>query len=131
VKLFSKIFLLNIFVLVGCSDSGELWRDGNYVVPWIDSNTFLSYGEPDGAFYGLVKSKVVAIGSNENHIVAKRLDVESLEISYYVVDRKKQESNGKNGNVFSQYFAVTGPLNESQFEAVAIELQLPRFTVTL
>ena len=129
-KLCSKIFLLSILVLVGCSDSGELWRDGNYVVPWIDSNTYLSYGKPDTAFYGLVKSKVLAIGSNENHIVAKRLDEESHEISYYVIDREKQESNGTNGNVFSKYFAVTGPLNVSQFKIVAIELQLPRFTVT-
>jgi len=126
VKYISALIILVIILFITTRDSDELWRDGNYVVAWIDSDLFLAYGEPEEAFYGLVDS-VGAVGFNKDYVVVKNVDPVSEEVSFYIIDKAKQKSN--QGINFSQTAAVIGPLSGIEFNSLIIELNLPSFTV--
>jgi hypothetical protein len=126
VKYISALIILVLILFITSRDSDELWRDGNYVVAWINSDVFLAYGKPEDAFYGLVDS-VGAVGFNKDYVVAKNVDPTSKEVSFYIIDKAKQKSN--QGINFSQKAAVTGPLSAIEFNTLIRELNLPSFTV--
>ncbi|MDT3337938.1 hypothetical protein Q4Q49_22025 [Shewanella sp. SP1S1-7] len=125
-KYISALVILVLILFITSRDSDELWRDGNYVVAWINSDVFLAYGEPEEAFYGLVNS-VSAVGFNKDYVVAKNVDSISKEVFFYIIDKAKQKSN--QGINFSQKAAVTGPLSTVEFNSLIRELNLPSFTV--
>ena len=115
-------FIILIIYLSSC-DSGELWRDKNYVVAWIDDGKpFLSKGEPGEAFIEKVSKEIIAIGSNEKHIVAKQRNTITNVLNYYVIDIEKDKSISA-----SQYHAVNGPLTLQQFIKLKSEVGLPDF----
>lgn len=117
-------FTLN-FALIGmlsACDSGEVWRDDPYVVSWIDTgkNTALRFDLGNGDTIGRVGKTVIAVGSDDHHVVAKQRV--SGNTNYYIVKRSDDKATAKLREV------ILGPLSEEEFKVLKSSLQLPQFS---
>jgi len=126
----SLAFILLLGALqTGCLfDSGELWRQGRYSVAWIDTSENLELyrdvGEKgDGGSIGLIDAVVLAVGINDNYVIAKRRPTTSqTPIQFYVLDRSKDTLAADRVDF------ITGPLTASEFMALKQVLGLPEFS---
>jgi hypothetical protein len=112
-----------IIALCGC-DYGVEWKDKEYEVHWINTSTNRSLVRKidEGASIGRVQPKVIAIGSNEEYIVAKQKPIGGGAVSYFIVEKKKD-------NVFLNADEITqGPLSEPEFKALKAQNRLPEFS---
>ncbi|MDR6984905.1 hypothetical protein J2X32_003560 [Rheinheimera pacifica] len=108
------ILLYFIFALTAC-DSGELWRDGDYQVAWIDDGKpYLAYGRPDEAHIIVIERTVESVGSNMRYIVVSHRAARDSENTYYIVDKSRRFED-----------AVMGPFNAMQFKGLQSTLDLP------
>lgn len=107
----------------GC-DYGVQWRDKPYEVIWVDTfgNRALSYDLGGGMSIGRVEAEVIAVGSNDEYVVAKQRDRVTGNISYFYIERSKDDRY-YNGNEIIQ-----GPFSESRFSELKLELNLPGFS---
>lgn len=103
-------------------DSGELWRDGPYVVEWIDTgeNVTLYYDVENGGAIARVGPKIASIGSNSAYVVVRQR-IAGTE-NYYVIDRSKDRPYANASEV------VTGPLSNTAFLEQQKRLTLPHFS---
>lgn len=116
-------FLLLASLLAGC-DSGVQWRDEPYEVIWIDTgdNRTLAYDLGKGASIGRVDAEVIAVGSNEKYVVAKRKPIGGGGSSYYYINRGKDDKY-LNGDEITK-----GPFSKTRFLQLKSELGLPEFS---
>lgn len=119
------LIFLSASALCGC-DSGVEWRDREYEVGWIDTseNRSLYRSLEGGAGIGRVAAEVVAVGSNDKYVIAKRKSLGNGTFSYYIVDRKKDQPL-LNGSEITE-----GPFSSSEFDALKQARQLPEFSAT-
>ena len=115
---------------VGCGffDSGVEWRDGPYILIWIDvpSSTTLNYDLEGGTSVGRIDETVFSVGRNDRYIVAKQHPRGDKGITnYFFIDKAKDHPYADPHDV------VVGPLSEMEFRTKARELRLPEFTKTL
>jgi hypothetical protein len=116
--------LLFISILCTGCDYGVLWQDQPYVVHWIDTsaNKTLAYSLGDGSSIGRVEAEVIAVGSNEFYVIAKRKDIKSKEIQYFYVEKKKD-------NKYHNLNKITkGPYKHKEFIELSKTLKFPKFT---
>jgi hypothetical protein len=105
-------------------DSGTEWSSPPYEVAWIDidSNRSLYLSLEDGGLLGRVEPEVIAIGNNDQYVVAKQLPPGSKSALFYYI--KKSDDGAKfNGSEITK-----GPFTEQVFEALSQELKLPEFS---
>ena len=125
VKYFLTIFLISAF-LFGCDYDGS-WRDRPYVV-WIqESNERVLnrvFEDESGGkeMIRRVKAEIIAVGSNDLYVVAKRKDPASKVIYYYYIEKSK---DGKYLNLDE---ITQGPFNKDEFIKLKKELGLPAFS---
>ena len=100
-----------------------MWEDGAYAVYYIDGDIKLGIKIDDkGSFHGRVGSKIIAVGANENYVVAKQLITGSDSVSYFYIDKKKD-------NIYLNPDEITeGPYTELQFENLSQKLNFPNFS---
>jgi hypothetical protein len=100
------------------------WRDKPYEVIWIDTgdNRTLNHEISENESIGRVEAEVIAVGSNEKYVVAKQRPIDGGSISYYYIEREKDDKF-LNGNEITQ-----GPFSEARFLQLKSELGLPEFT---
>jgi hypothetical protein len=114
-KIISSILLV---LLLSACDSGELWRDGEYLVAWInDGKPYLAHGMSDDAHETVIGKTVESIGSNDWYIVVERNLATSDKHLYYIID--------KNLNYRE---AIVGPINITEFKVMKHKLELPEFS---
>ncbi|MCE2029467.1 hypothetical protein [Sessilibacter corallicola] len=119
-----KRAIIIIFLALLCScDSGVEWRDEPYEVIWTDTggNRTLNYEISKNASIGRVKAEVIAVGSNVKYVVAKQKSIDNGSISYFYIDREKDDKH-LNGDEIAQ-----GPFSEARFLQIKVELGLPEF----
>lgn len=104
-------------------DAGVLWKDHPYQVNWIDAenNRTLTYEIDEGTSIGRVDAEVIAVGSNEKWIVAKQKPTNGDAISYFYIERAK-DNKSLNSNEITK-----GPFDEVEFLKLKEELELPEF----
>lgn len=108
-----------------CScDSGVEWKDGPYEVMWIDTgdNRTLNHEISENASIGRVEAEVIAVGSNEKYVVAKQKPIGGGSISYFYIERAKDDK-------YLNWDEITqGPFSEARFLQLKTELGLPEFS---
>ncbi len=112
------------FILVAC-DSKVIWEDESYEVNWIDQENNLTLSrklKDHSSTIGRVDAKVVAIGSNDNFVVAKREDPLSKELLYYYLSKKEDT------DFLNKKEIVKGPFSEADYLTLKNELKLPDFS---
>ena len=115
--------LISSICLAAC-DSGVLWERKPYQVLWIDlrDNLTLNHEIGNGASIGRVNEKVVAVGISDAYVVAKRQHLGSESISYYYIEREKD-------NMYLNAHEITqGPFTEEVFLELKSQLSLPDFS---
>lgn len=120
----NRILILFLAALIAACDHGVEWRDKPYEVIWIDTsdNRTLSYDLGEGMSIGRVEAEVIAVGSNDEYVVAKQRDRVTGNISCFYIERSKDDRY-YNGNEITQ-----GPFSESMFRDLNSELNLPGFS---
>lgn len=100
------------------------WRDSPYRVIWIDTgdNRTLNHEISVNTSIGRVEAEVIAVGSNEKYVVAKQKPIGGGSISYFYIERSKDEKY-LNGAEITQ-----GPFSEERFIQLKKELGLPDFS---
>jgi hypothetical protein len=117
-KLLSIVLI--VLILTAC---GPMWEDGKYEVYYIDGHVSLGIKlDESGTFHRRVGHKVVAVGADENYIVAKQVDSENIEYSYFYIIRKNDDKY-LNPDEITQ-----GPYTELQFSKIRNRLSLPKFS---
>ncbi len=123
------LLLSIIFLLSGCVDPFGMAIKKHVVgkfyltAPDTGEQTALSYQEPSGKLYSIiVREKVIAVGYNEQYIIAEQ---KRDKINYFIVpinNKKKVKGN---------WFGEIGPLTLNQFNAKkkALGLEKVKFTV--
>ena len=121
----AALILVGAALFCGC-DSGVEWRDKEYEVGWIDTpeNRSLYLSLDRGGGIGRVSSEVVAVGSDDKYIVAKQKSPVTGALSYYIVDRRKDDSL-LNGNEIAE-----GPFTSAEFDALKRRRHLPELSAT-
>ena len=121
----SALLFLSVTILSGC-DYGVEWKDKEYEVHWIDTgnNRTLARKIDENSSIGRVEPEVIAVGSNDEYVVAKQRPVGGGDVYYFVVDKRK-DSPYLNANQITQ-----GPLSKSTFDALKKQKRLPDFSVT-
>ena len=121
-KMKTTHLILMALLLVGC-DSGVLWEDKPYQVLWIDgtANRTLNYDFGDGGFITRIEAQIIAVGSNNRYIVAKRKEPDTDAVAYYYIE-KATDDKFANG--------ASGPYSEVQFRQLKKKFGLPDFTKT-
>ena len=118
----ASLIIITIF-LFSC-DSGVEWRDRPYQVVRIDTsdNRTLNHEISESASIGRVATEVIAVGSNEKWVVAKQKSNNGGVISYFYIERAKD-------NKFLNSDEITnGPFSEVEFIQLKSELGLPEFS---
>ena len=108
------------WALTGCLfDSSVLWEDEQYHVAWIDTgeNRSLYYTLDGGNGIGKIEPEIIAVGSDEFYVVARRKS--SPDHGYYYIKKSNQYLGGGD--------STHGPYTAVQFEALRAELDLPAF----
>ena len=121
-KSLSLIVILSI-ALSAC-DSGVEWSEGEYEVHWIDTsqNRSLARKIDSSSSIGRVGAEVIAVGSNDKHVVAKQRSIGTNSISYFVINK------AKDGKLLNQDEITEGPFSEKRFLELQKELGLPGFS---
>lgn len=123
-KLAASVIAMFIVILLIWGDS-SMWEDDVYAVYYIDGDIKLGIKVDDeGSFIGRLENNVIAVGSNEKHVVVKQLTSEPDVVSYFVLDKDKDHIYLK------PYEVVEGPYTETQFEKLSQKLNLPEFSET-
>ena len=125
---FALIGLCTAAAGCGVFDSGIEWRDGPYVLIWIDapSSTTLSYDVGGGTSVGRIDETVFSVGRNDRYIVAKQHPRGDKSITnYFFIEKATDQPYADPHDV------VVGPLSEMEFRTKAKELRPPGFTKTL
>lgn len=116
--------------LSGC-DLGPLWYDGHYLVLWIDGRdrAVLYYSRDIESYMSIllggnvyeqrVPPEIIAVGSDNYYVVAKRKFLEDEKIMYYYIDKRKD------GPLVGAQEVVVGPMTEEEFEVQRTKLNLP------
>ena len=117
------VILIAATTLCGC-DSGVEWRDREYEVGWLDTldNRSLYRSLGGGSGIGRVSAEVIAVGSDDRYVVAKRRSLDDGSISYFIVDRRKDRP------LFNADEITEGPFSVAQFKALKRERDLPDFS---
>ncbi len=115
--------VISSFLLTGC-DHGVEWSEGDYEVHWIDTsnNRTLARIINENASIGRVDPEVIAVGSNSEYVVAKQRDPDNGEISYFIVEKAKDEKYLNMSEV------TEGPFSEAMFMKMRKVKNLPDFT---
>lgn len=102
-----------------------MWEDEVYAVYYIDGSINLGIKVDDeGTFISRVEHKVIAVGSNENYVVAQQLMDDSDSISYFFIDKKQD-------NIYLNALQISkGPYTELDFNKLSEKLNLPKFSKT-
>lgn len=120
---FVAVLTLSLTVpLTGCLfDSGTLWQDDQYYVSWIDigENRSVYYRLENGSGIGRIDPTILAVGSNEFFLVAKRFN--GLNVGYYYIEKSKD------GPYRNPSEVTKGPFTEKEFAALREEFELPLF----
>lgn len=122
----------------------SVWEDVPYEVISTDGYVRLvknlNYDGPigkvkSGGSIGRVSGNIIAVGSNDKYVVAKRkqdksfakIDKEPLtdELMYYYIDRNKDDTHGHHDEV------VKGPFTLAEFSKLKNSLDLPELTKTI
>lgn len=117
--------LISAAVLCGC-DSGVEWRDREYEVSWLDTadNRSLYRSLDEGGGIGRVGAEVIAVGSDDRYIVAKQRSQSDGAVSYFIIDRKKDD-------VLLNADEITkGPFSAKDFDVLKGARRLPEFSAT-
>ena len=100
-----------------------MWDDGEYEVYYINGDVVLGLKiDNSGTYHGRVDHKVIAVGSNDKYVVAKRLEPDNGTISYFYIAREK-DNKYLNPDEITQ-----GPFTELQFSELSKKLDLPEFS---
>jgi len=114
--------LVWVLIVSGCGRSGETsWRDGNFKVYSLESNTDatrLGYDHRPGVLR-LVGEEVVAAGSNAKWVVAEQLDHTTGETQFFIVAKEKGELHSGRKE---------GPMTQALFLRLSGERKLPAFS---
>jgi hypothetical protein len=120
-----KRALLIIFTTFLCAcDSGVEWRNSPYEVIWIDTgdNRTLNHEISENASIGRVEAEVIAVESNNKYVVAKQKPIRGGSVSYFDIDRAKDDK-------YLNWDEITqGPFTEVRFLQLKTELDLPEFS---
>jgi hypothetical protein len=129
---FCRIVVVSALCFLGLScaifDSGRPWKDGHYMLLWIDEpkEVTLSYDWGSGSSEPLVPSQVFAVGANGKFIVVKQHPGGTKSIvNFYVIPRRQSE------NRRTPHPAIYGPMTLTEFTKMTKELGLPGFSKTL
>jgi len=130
--MFRRLAAVSALCLLGLScalfDSGQPWRDGQYMLLWIDKpdEVTLSYDWGSGSSEPLVHNQVFAVGANAKFIVAKQhpRGVKSTT-NFYVIPRRPFEGGR------TPHPPILGPMTSSEFTKISAEHDLPGFSKTL
>lgn len=117
------MLMMGIFSLLAACDSGIMWTDGQYVAHWVDSveNISINRKVGEGTAVGRVDKKVVALGSDDKYLVAKRLELGTGAVSYYYIEKKKDN------DYLNQDEITQGPFSEKDYFDLKNRLGLPEF----
>lgn len=88
----------------------------------LSENRSLGYVLDDGFWISKVDRKIMAIGSNELHIVVKRMDDKSNTTQYYYIVKSEDEGQSHLSP------AIKGPYSLEEFNAINQSIKLPSFT---
>jgi len=116
----ATITILSLILVTAC-DSGELWRDGNYVVLWIDDGKAYLGCElsEDGAYIRIIDKTVVSVANGKTHLGIKRKENGNSTFDYFVIQKKdKCEDDRK---------SAIGPMKKKDYLALKREYELPEF----
>ena len=115
--------MLGLFYLLSSCDSADLWVDGQYVAHWVDTEDNISINRivGEGIAVGRVDAKVVALGSDKKYVVAKRVDIKTGEISYFYIEKPKDN------DYLNQDEITQGPFSEKDYLDLKSKLELPDF----
>lgn len=123
----SFVFLLFLGLLLpGCERPIDVhWEDDNFKVYATDetsSATLLGYDHEPGIL-GLIPPDVVAVGSNKEIVVVKRLGAENSSGPQFYLITKETESGSMPGT-------VRGPMTQETFDSLKKERAIPEFSWT-
>jgi len=76
----------------------------------------------EGTFHNRVEAEVTSVGENERFIVAKQKYKNNNEVSYYYIEKEKDDMH-LNPDEISQ-----GPFSKKQFDDISLKLGLPKFS---
>lgn len=119
-----QVLLVLLSSLLFSCDWGVEWRDKPYEVVWINigENRMLNYEIAEGSSIGRVEAEIIAVGSNEKYVVAKQRSIDDGSISYYYIDR------GKDNKYLDADEIAQGPFSETRFRQLRSDLGLPEFS---
>jgi hypothetical protein len=119
-------YSLCVLALGGCNlgFSHDEKIDGPYRLIAVDTKDQLSvcYELPSGDSIGRIPETVVAVGHNDEYIVAQRQLLSSGSIEYYYLIRKEDSVHADPAK------SVRGPFTSEEFKAEKSSLNLPEFT---
>ena len=129
---YCRIAVVSALCFLGLScalfDSGQPWRDGQYILLWVDKpdEVSLSYDWGRGSSEPLVQDQVFAVGANAKFIVVKQhpRGIKSTT-NFYVIPRRQHEGWR------TPHPPILGPMTSSEFTKLSAELGLPDFSKTL
>lgn len=112
----------------GLFDSDVMWRGGPYVFMWIDTvdNSTVSYELDEGTSIGRIDATVYAVGWDGRYLVAKQHPSGNKSITnFFYIDSRRDAKYAEPSEV------VVGPMTAAEFQAKAVELDLPGFSKTI
>jgi hypothetical protein len=123
-------------VLTGCDEFSldAYWRSEKYVLIAVDTpgQMNLAFASGNGGAVGLVGPTVFCIGADDRYIVAKQHPAtdafgkfDRSTTNYYIVERTTSPS------LAERQKRVQGPLSAAEFERLASNLPLPKFSKTI
>lgn len=120
----SIILIAVIISLLSACDSGTLWKDGNYIVVWLDThdNRTLGYDLGNGSSIGRVGAEVIAVGSNELYVIAKQRNPNSSKESYFYIEKSKDYEYSNQDEI------TKGPFTEAEFRSLNKKFSFPPFS---
>ena len=118
--------LLLLFTLAYMMHLGPptLWTDGMFKVVWIDTRQDAYLVEGEGSDLVIhVSPRVVAVGSNEQYVVARQVSPEGRVADYWIIDRFLEQ---RGSLPLSQL--VEGPYTKEQYAELEAARDLPPMT---
>ena len=101
------------------------YRAVKYEVHWIDGDVTLAKrfdDHPHSVTIGRVPANVIAVGVNDNYVVAKQKDPNDDRVYYFYIDRVK-DSGYANQDEITQ-----GPMSEKTYLDLKIKYGFPEFS---
>ncbi|MEJ2902314.1 DUF3997 domain-containing protein [Pedobacter panaciterrae] len=122
----SKLFIVLYALLISSCVGSEFQRQkilGNYFITTTDNynrDIYIGYKLETGDFVGVLSSKIIEIGNNEEFIIAKQSKDfnNKSDLNYYIIKKMEKTITPENG--------VLGPFAKEEFQIKIEELGLKK-----